>query len=209
MHRIKRVWHYIVLWFLVLISLGLNIFLLVTLNNTRNQARAQVEAAGERLQAVEVADFELPIEINETLPISFTVPFSDTFMVPISATIPVSASVPFSDTIDVPINTVIPINARVSVPLPALGNIPIPIPIVTSIPVNLNVQVPISRSIPVQLDIPVDLMIEVPVQSQVPVRSDIPVEFDFPVNIPLEEMGLEQLLQQVQEALDSLIRLLE
>jgi len=208
-HRIKRGWHYLLLWLLVLVSLGLNVFLFVTLNNIRNQARTQVEAAGERLQAVEVGAFELPVHIDETLPISFTVPFSDTFVVPISATIPVSASVPFSETIDVPINTNIPINATISVPLPAIGNIPIPIPIVTNIPVNLDVQVPISRTIPVELDIPVDLIIEVPVESQVPIETEVPVQFDFPVTLPLEDMGLQQLIQQVQAALDSLIRLLE
>ena len=208
-HRIKRGWHYLLLWLLVLVSLGLNVFLFVTLNNIRNQARMQVAAAGERLQAVEVGAFELPVHIDETLPISFTVPFSDTFVVPISATIPVSASVPFSETIDVPINTNIPINATISVPLPAIGNIPIPIPIVTNIPVNLDVQVPISRTIPVELDIPVDLIIEVPVESQVPIETEVPVQFDFPVTLPLEDMGLQQLIQQVQAALDSLIRLLE
>lgn len=207
--RIVRAWHYILLWLIVLVSLGLNIFLLVSLYNVRNQARAQVEAAGERLQSVEVGEYELPVRVDESLPISFTVPFSDTFIVPISATIPVSASVPFSETIDVPINTNIPINTTVSVPLPAIGNIPIPIPIVTNIPVNLDVQVPISRSIPVQLDIPVDLTIEVPVESEVPVENEIPVQLDFPVTIPLDEMGYEPLLQQVQEALDALMRILE
>ncbi len=207
--RFMRGWHYLLLWLLVIISLGVNVYFLTTLNRMRAQARAQVEAAEQRLQEVEVADFELPIEIDETLPISFTVPFSDTFLVPISATIPVSASVPFSDTIDVPINTVIPVNATVSVPLPAIGNIPIPIPIVTAIPVNFDVQVPISRSIPVLLDIPVNLMIEVPIESEVPVQTDIPVQFDFPVNLPLEDMGVDQLLQQVRAALDALLGLLE
>lgn len=208
-HNNGRRWHYYLLWLLVLVSLGLNVFLFVTLNNIRNRAREQVQAAGERLRAVEVGEFELPVHIDETLPISFTVPFSDTFVVPISATIPVSASVPFSETIDVPINTSIPINTTVSVPLPVLGNIPIPIPIVTSIPVNLDVQVPISRTIPVELDIPVDLTIEVAVESEVPVETEVPVQLDFPVNLPLDDMGVQQLVQQVQEALDSLMRLLE
>lgn len=207
--RIARAWHYLLLWLIVLVSLGLNVFLFITLNNIRTQARTQVEAANDRLDAIEVGEYELPIEVDETLPVSFTVPFSDTFVVPISATIPVSASVPFSETIDVPINTNIPINTTVSVPLPAIGNIPIPIPIVTNIPVNLNVSVPISRSIPVELDIPVNLTIEVPVESKVPVDTDIPVELDFPVTIPLDEMGYDQLLQQVQAALDALMHLLE
>lgn len=206
---LKRGWHYLLLWLFVLVSLGLNVFLIVSLNNARSQAREHVEAAGERLQNLEVGQFELPVAIDESLPISFTVPFSDTFVVPISATIPVSASVPFSETIDVPIDTTIPINTRVSVPLPALGNIPIPIPIVTAIPVNLDVQVPISRSIPVQLDIPVNLTVNVPVESEVPVQSDVPVQLEFPVTLPLDDMGLGQIIQQVQAALDDLTQLLD
>lgn len=206
---LKRGWHYLILWLLVLVSLGLNTYLIITLNSARNQAREQVEAAGERLQSIEVGEYELPIQIDESLPISFTVPFSDNFVVPISATIPVSASVPFSETIDVPINTVIPINATVSVPLPAIGNIPIPIPIVTSIPVNLDVKVPISRTIPVKLDIPVNLTVDVPIESEVPVRADVPVELDFPVTLPLQDMGFQQVIDQVQAALDDLVRLFQ
>lgn len=207
--RIRRGWHYILLWLLVLTSLGLNVYLIDSLNTARERARTEVVAAGERLDDLDVGDYELPIEIDETLPISFTVPFSDTFIVPISTTIPVSATVPFSDTIEVPIRANIPINATVSVPLPAIGNIPIPIPIVTNIPIALDVSVPISRSIPVELDIPVNLTIEVPVESQVPVQTEIPVELDFPVRLPIEDMGLQQVLQQVKDALDALLHVLE
>lgn len=200
----NRPWHYYLLWLLALASLALSVFLFASLLSLRQQAREQVAQARERVDSIEVPDYELPVHVDETLPISFTVPFSDTFVVPISTTIPVSSSVPFSETIQVPINTVIPVNTTVSVPIPAIGNIRVPIPIVTSIPVNLNVAVPISRSIPVDLDIPVNLMVDVPVESEVPVQAEVPVQLDFPVALPLEEMGFQDLVQQVQEALDSL-----
>ena len=203
----NRPWHYYLLWLLALVSLALSVYLFATLFSLRQRARQEVTEARERVESMEAPEYELPVHIDETLPISFTVPFSDTFVVPISTTIPVSSSVPFSETIQVPINTVIPVNTTVSVPIPAIGNIRVPIPIVTSIPVNLDVEVPISRTIPVDLDIPVNLTVDVPVESEVPVRTEVPVQLDFPVALPLEEMGFQDLLQEVQEALDSLSEL--
>ncbi|HSM56061.1 MAG TPA: hypothetical protein VK879_07905 [Candidatus Sulfomarinibacteraceae bacterium] len=201
-------WHYLLLWLIALTSLALNTYLFWQLNGLRTRARQEVANASELLDGVELEPYDLPVHVDETIPISITVPFSDTFQVPISTTIQVSDVVPFEDNIEVPINTVIPINTTVSVPIPAIGNIEIPIPIVTSIPINMQVNVPISRSIPVELDIPVDFMVEVPVESEVPIQAEIPVLLDFPVTLPLDEMGFQHLLQQVQEALEGLERLL-
>lgn len=205
-----RAWHYYLLWAIALLSLFLNIAFVVGVLNFRAQARQQVEDAAAFLDTVDIGDFSLPVKVDETLALSMTVPFSDTFVVPISATIPVSTSVLFEDNIQVPINTIIPVNTTVNVPvdLPAIGRISVPFPISTNIPINLDVEVPISRTIPVQTDIPVDLVVNVPVQSQVPIQSDIPVKLDFPVTIPLNEMGFQLLLQRVQEALDLLASLL-
>lgn len=203
-NRTRPSWHYLLLWLIAVASFILNAYLFWQLNGLRTRARQEVANAGELLDGVELESYELPVHVDETIPISITVPFSDTFHVPISTTVQVSDEVPFEDNIEVPINTVIPINTTVSVPIPAIGNIEIPIPIVTSIPVNMEVDVPISRTIPVELDIPVNLMVDVPVESEVPIQSDIPVLLDFPVTLPLDEMGFQQLLQQVQEALNSL-----
>lgn len=200
--------HILLLWLAVLISLGLNLFLLTTLYNLRQRARLEVNNAAELLDSVEVRNFDLPIHIEESVYLSLTVSFSDTFLVPISATVPVSASVPFSDTIVVPVDAIIPVNTTVAVPLPAIGNVTIPVPLVTSIPVSLTVDVPISRSIPVQLDIPVDLMVEVPIESDIPVEADVPVVMDFPVTVPLDELGMHRLLDHLREALDALSRIL-
>jgi hypothetical protein len=50
--------------------------------------------------------------------------------------------------------------------------------------------------------------VEVPVQSDIPIETDIPVQLDFPVNIPMDEMGIQTLLEQVQEALGLLAQML-
>lgn len=202
----RAAWHYWLLWAVALASLLINVVFFVQLNSLRQRARQGVSNASELLQSVEIEAYDLPIYIDETVPISITVPFSDTFAVPISTTVSVSDVLAFEDTIEVPINTVIPVNTTVAVPVPALGNITIPI--ITNIPIDMEVTVPISRSIPVELEIPVDMTVDVPVESEVPIRAEIPVQLDFPVTLPLDEMGFQQLLQQVQEALDSLEALL-
>ncbi|MFZ0548816.1 MAG: hypothetical protein WAM60_25425 [Candidatus Promineifilaceae bacterium] len=202
-----RSWHYRILWLIAILSLIFNVVLVFGLFSIRNNARRQVTAAADSLAAIQFEDYNLPVNINESLPISLTVPFSDTFVVPISQSIQVSLTVPFSDNIDVPIQEIIPINTTVEVPvtLPPLGQIVrIPIPIVTNIPIDLHVQVPISRSIPIDTSIPVVFEVDVPVQSNVPIQAEIPVDMDFPVTIPLHDMGLDGLIQQIEQALRDL-----
>jgi hypothetical protein len=207
-----RTWHYWLLWVVAILALALNVVLVANLLSFRAEARRQVQAASVTLNEVELGSFDLPIEVDESLQISMTVPFSDTFMVPISATVPVSTSVLFEDEVTVPINTVIPVNTTIDVPIdiPVIGlfQIPIPIPIATNIPVNLTVNVPISREIPVQTDIPVDLVVAVPIRSDIPIETEVPVRLDFPVTIPLDEMGFQSLVDQVQQALQLLADML-
>jgi hypothetical protein len=209
---VTRIWHYWLLWAVAILALVLNVVLVSALLSFRADARRQVEATSMLLDEVELGSFELPVEVDESLQISMTVPFSDTFTVPISATIPVSTSVLFEDEVEVPINTIIPVNTTIDVPIdiPVIGlfQIPIPIPIRTNIPVNLTVNVPISREIPVETEIPVDLVVEVPVQSDIPIETEIPVQLEFPVNIPLNEMGFQTLVEQVQQALQLLSQML-
>ena len=201
-----RSWHYRALWILVALSLTLNALLIFGLFYIRDNARRQVLAAADSLATVQFEAFDLPIEVNEMIPISLTVPFSDTFVVPISQTVPVSLSVLFADNIDVPIQEIIPINTTVEVPvtIPGIGQVTIPIPIVTTIPIDLNVVVPISRTIPINTSIPVVFLVDVPVQSNVPIQAEIPVVMNFPVSIPLNDMGIDNLIRQIEQALRDL-----
>ena len=56
----------------------------------------------------------------------------------------------------------------------------------------------VGQSIPV--DIPIDLVGEVPINTEVPIDAQIPVQMAFPVRVPREEMGLNALLADLQEA---------
>ncbi|MFN2136958.1 MAG: hypothetical protein ACK2UK_13445 [Candidatus Promineifilaceae bacterium] len=212
----SRSWHYILLWLLVLVSLGLNAFLIYTLYNFQQQAKesvSEVTAISEILNAVESVELhslEVPISIDETLPISLTVPFKDTFTVPIQTTIPISTSIAVNENIAVPINDVVSLNRNARIFISVLGqSIPVDIPIRADIPLNMQTNVPINLEVPVNLEVPIDMVIEVPVDTEVPINAEVPVQMEFPVTIPVEDMGLNDLLVQVQEGLRLLVQMLE
>ena len=211
-----RSWHYILLWLIALISLGLNLFLVVTLYNFQKEAQQSVSEVQtisdilKTVETVEIESFDVPIVIDETLPISLTVPFSDTFQIPISATIPVSTSVAINENIAVPINDVVSLNRDVRIFISVLGqSIPVDLPIRADIPLNMQTNVPVNLTVPVETEIPIDLLIEVPVNTEVPIDAEIPVLLDFPVTIPLEETGFGVLLTQVQDGLILLVEMLD
>jgi hypothetical protein len=204
-----RSFHYRALWAIAIVSFLLNFALIYGLLSARASAARQVTEAADSLAAVRLDPFELPVNVDESLPISMTVPFSDTFLVPISQTIPVSLSVLFEDNIEVPIQEIIHINTIVFVPVQVIPGLPpanIEIPIITDIPIDLFVEVPVSKTIPISTSIPVVFDVEVPVNSNVPIQSEVPVELAFPVNIPLDEMGVDVIIGQIEEALRDLAR---
>jgi len=202
-----RSWHYRALWIIAAVSFILNLILIFGLFSIRNNAARQVNAAADSLAAVKFEPQELPVIIDQSLAISLTVPFSDTFVVPVSQTVPVSISVLFEDVVDVPIKEIIPINTTVVVPvtIPVIGQVvDLDIPIVTNIPIDLDVMVPISKTIPVDTSIPVVFDVDVPVQSDVPIEATVPVNMEIPVSVPLNEFGLDELIGQIEQALRDL-----
>jgi hypothetical protein len=204
-----RSWHYRALWIIAAVSFIFNIVLIFGLLNVRDNARRQVTEAADSLSGVVLEPQELSVVIDESLAISLTVPFSDTFIVPVSQTVPVSISVLFEDIIEVPIQENIPINTIVVVPvtIPVIGSlVDLEIPIVTNIPIDLNVEIPISRTIPVDTSIPVVFDVEVPVQSDVPIQAVVPVNMEIPVTVPLDEFGLDDLIGQLEQALRDLAK---
>jgi hypothetical protein len=198
-----RSWHYILLWLIAISSLIFNILLLAGLYNFRMRAQREVAEVNQILESVEIAEnFELPVVVDETLAISITVPFTDNFEVPINAVVPVEMMIPINENISFPINEVVSINRDVTVSVNIAGiPIPVDIPIRADIPISLNVDVPIEMEVPVSTEIPIDLMIEVPIDTAVPIQAEVPVQLDFPVTVPLDELGFNQLLEQVKDGL--------
>jgi len=136
---------YWALWFVALISLALNVWLINGLLVARRQAAQAVLQAAESVQDLRASTFETTVQIDQSIPINLSVPINQTLTVPIDTQLPVSAivqvpiEVPFlgAQIFDVPINTTIPIKFE------------------TQLPVNITV--PISANIPVELTVPVKI----------------------------------------------------
>lgn len=204
-----RSWHYILLWLVAISSLVLNILLFAGLYNFRLQARQEVAHVTEILDTVNIENFDLPIKIDETLPIDITVPFSDTFEVPIHETVPISMTIPIKENVSFPINDVVSISRDVTVSIMVLGvPVPVDIPIRADIPISLNIDIPVDMEVPVNTTIPIDLDIKVPVDTEVMIQEEVPVKLDFPVTVPLDELGFNILLVQVKDGLRLLAEVL-
>ena len=204
-----RSWHYILLWLVAVVSLVLNILLLAGLYNFRLQAQREVANVTEILDMVEIENFELPVVVDETLPINISVPFSDTFEVAIHETVPISMTIPIKENVSFPINDVVRINRDVTISIVVLGvPVPVDIPIRADIPISLNIDIPIDMEVPVDTTIPIDLDIKVPVDTEVVINEEVPVKLDFPVTVPLDELGFNVLLIQVKDGLRLLAELL-
>ena len=134
----KRTLDYYLLYIAVIISLGLNFYILSVLAEARRQLG--VAAANASVAVGELADGSIDylVEIHETLPVSMTMGYEDEITVPISVTLPISTEV------EVPLRT-------------PLGTFPIVVPVITSFPVRLNPVIPISVELPISTTVPVDV----------------------------------------------------
>lgn len=198
-------WHYILLWVVALTSLALNVYLLVGFYNFQRVGQQEAGRVSEMLDSVALENFEVPVAVDETLDVAVTIPFSDTIEVPINTTVPVSTSISVDEIISVPIDEIVSLDRNVQIYLSVLGqSVPVDVPIRADVPISLETEVPVNLEVPVEAEIPIDLMVEVPIDTEVAVETQVPVKMDFPVTVLLEEMGLDALLEQLQEGLRQL-----
>jgi hypothetical protein len=80
--------YYWLLWAIALTSLLMNVALAAVLLASRAQLQSGVVTLAAALDDVTLDDIALTISIDETVPVSLTIPYSDTFRVPIRETIP-------------------------------------------------------------------------------------------------------------------------
>jgi hypothetical protein len=144
--RWKRPIDYYLLWGAVIGLIIANVLLVTTLLDTQKRVTQQVAeaafTAAEAMEGMTTMAIDYPVEIREAIPISLTIEYKDTIVVPISYTLP--------------------INTNVSVPLRTpLGTFPINVPIVMSVPIRLTPTVPLDLAVPVSLTVPI--AIDVPI----------------------------------------------
>lgn len=205
---------YILLWIIALISIAFNILLVVggiyalrAYRAAAVDASTQVSAASEALAGNRITNFEIPVVVDEVLPVEFSVEYSDTFQVPIDTSIPVRTSVEYSDVFLFPIEETLTIDTDfdVEVIIPVINRaVPLNIPIKTDVPIDLEIEVPIDIAIPVETDVPIQLTVDIPVETNIPVNEEIPIEIDFAVDVPIEETSIPSIFDQLIAGLNDL-----
>lgn len=103
--------------------------------------------------------------------------------IPLSQTFPIAADVPLQQDFVVPIRTEIPLSTVVHVPvqIPIIGTYDLSVPVEARIPVNLQVVIPVSETLRVETAVQVDAQ--------------------FPLRLDAAQLGLGDLLGQLDAAL--------
>jgi len=133
---------YWLLWVVALTSLAINVWLVSTLLGVRRQAGQAAVLAAQAVGDLRQSSIEYSVHIEKALPISLTIPISQTIRVPISTTLPIDTQ------------AVIPLKTP-------FGTFPITIPIQANVPVDLRPEVPIRLSVPISTTVPV--VLDVPI----------------------------------------------
>ena len=134
-------------YLLVIVSLSLNGILIWQLLQVRDLAYNSLEQIITITGNIEQEEIVIPVEINESFPVTTSVPFEYSQDFPIDTTVPVSTtiSVPFdimqtTINVDVPINFVVPVNLSVPVSLSKTFEIS------TTVPVQFSTEVRVKLS---------------------------------------------------------------
>jgi|GEM_PF-918887 hypothetical protein len=111
--------------------------------------------------------------------------------VPLHHALPIEAIVPVQQDLIVPIHTTLPFSTTVSVPvdLPIVGEYRL--------------------SVPVQAEVPVDLEVVVPLSQTVRVETVVQVDTEVPVQVEMRQLGIDDLIAQIDEALAAMERKLQ
>ena len=168
------------LFVLVLVSIGINLFLLWQLVQLRQQAIETIDRIEPQLElAFDQTDARLAEFEQSTL----------TFDVEVDEVIPVQANVPFNETIDIPVQISIPIEEdfETIITLNALGA-EIPVPVV----------------VPVLMEFPIDEVVSVTISRTIPLSTSVSMTLAVPVQIDISDTELAPYLQELRQGLDTM-----
>ena len=151
----------VILTILVLLSLALNVFCLLTLAQARSAVAAVLASARNALATLGAESITTQVRVDQEIPFNTTVPISQTLTIPLN--------------MEYPLSTVV--NTYVTIPL--MGRQEIAIPIEAVIPIHYTFDVPI------QVEVPISLTYRL--QTEIPVTVEIPPELRAPLDQWLEE----------------------
>ena len=132
----KRPLDYYLLWCMVWLSLLLNAGLIYVLVVVRQKAGDGAQVAAQTVAALRTSSFDYTVHVEQSLPVSLTIPFDTVVNVPISTTLPIDTQFSFS------LHTLV-------------GDFPVNIPVQALVPVNLVSQVPVHLAVPISTTVPV------------------------------------------------------
>lgn len=170
---------FIILFVLVLISLGLNIYLVWQLQQAQQEVKAVVREVGPGVQtSLEQTIADLEAFQNATLE----------FKVAVDEEFPVEAQIPFNETIDVPIKLTVPIQQDID----------------TTIVIDVLGQgLPVDVSVPVDVEVPIDTTLTVPIDRTIDVSTTVPLKLDVPIALEIGDTELAGYIDRIRESLVS------
>lgn len=116
---------------------------------------------------------EVPVNVDQQLPINTEIAFNRTIEVPIVATIPIQED----------LNTTITVQGPFGVDIP------------------IDVEVPVNVDVPIDLTVPITVDETIPVDTEIPIRLDVPISLEV-AGTPLADLAiaLRDALSQLQGA---------
>jgi hypothetical protein len=182
----------------VVVSLGLNVWLLVRQADTRQRVdevafttAVIVDQAGTLQRRLGALGPALGEGLDEA--IAELAAFEDatlTFTVDVDQRVPISASVPFQRTLTVPVNTVLPIDEVIETTIDVQG--------------PLGLDIPIGVEVPIRLDLPIDLTLEFPIDETIDVDTTIELDLAVPISVPVAGTDLASLATGLRSGLEAL-----
>ena len=175
---------FIILFVLVCISLGLNIYLVWQLQQAQQDVKTVVQKFGPDVQTSleqTIAD----LETFQGATIEFKVAVDEEF--------PIEAQIPFNETIEVPIKLTVPIKQNID----------------TTIVIDvLGKGLPVDVSVPVDVEVPIDTTITVPIDRTIDVSTTVPLKMDVPISLQIGDTELAGYVDRIRESLVSFYTML-
>jgi hypothetical protein len=172
----------IILFVLVFLSLGLNLYLIWELIRVQQQAytlareyiptiQATLSQAADNLQTFQGSTLEFEVKVNEEFPVDVEIPINETIEVPIQVSVPIRQEFETTIVMD---------------------------------PLQSGLEIPVDVTVPVDVEIPVDVVVPVVIDRVIPISTTVPLALDVPIVVEMDKIELTGYLEQFQMMLISI-----
>lgn len=172
----------VVLFLLVFISLGLNMYLIQQLAQARNTA---VQTLRRLAPAVEqtLADVDSELEAFQQSTL--------TFQIEVDQQIPLQTEIPFNESIEIPVQVTIPVQQEIKTT-------------VMMDPFQAGLEIPVDITVPIDMEFPIDQVVPVAINRAIPISTTVPLSLTVPINIPVSNTDLAPYIDKLRQGLNQL-----